>query len=359
MSRLATRVLVMAGGTGGHVYPGLAVADALRARGCEVAWLGTSAGLEARVVPAADIQLFCIKVRGLRGKGLLGWLRAPFLVTAAVVEAYGVLKRWRPQVVLGMGGFAAGPGGLAAWLSGRPLVIHEQNARAGLTNRVLAKFARRVLEAFPQTFAGAASVMHLGNPVRAEITAVPTLEQVDPPLRILVLGGSQGALFLNETLPSALALLSYEFDLHVTHQCGTRHEEITNAAYAAEAHALDVTVKPFVDDMATAYADAHLVVCRAGAMTVTELAAAGRAAFLVPFPHAVDDHQTANGEYLVSAGGARLAAQSTLNIARLAESLRALLSDAQQLVRMGHAARTAYVPRSAERVADVCLEVAQ
>jgi UDP-N-acetylglucosamine--N-acetylmuramyl-(pentapeptide) pyrophosphoryl-undecaprenol N-acetylglucosamine transferase len=359
MNTVLPRVLIMAGGTGGHVYPGLAVADVLRERGCAVAWLGTSAGLEARVVPKSNIELFCIKVRGLRGNGLVGWLRAPLAVTAAIAEAYGIVKRWRPDVILGMGGFASGPGGIAAWLSRVPLVIHEQNARAGLTNRVLAKFARRVLEAFPGTFAPSSRVSHLGNPVRADITTVPSLDDVRSPLRIVVFGGSQGASFLNEVVPRALAVLSTECDLQVLHQCGQKHAVSTTAAYESHPHQLQLQVAPFVQDMAAAYGQAHLLICRAGAMTVSELAAAGRAAILVPFPHAVDDHQSANAAYLVHAGGARMVAQSALDVDSMAAAIRALLSDPQQLIRMGHAARSAYVPQSAECVADVCMEMAR
>jgi UDP-N-acetylglucosamine--N-acetylmuramyl-(pentapeptide) pyrophosphoryl-undecaprenol N-acetylglucosamine transferase len=359
MTNAHPRILLMAGGTGGHVYPGLAVARELQARGCAVAWLGTATGLEARLVPDANIELHCIAVRGLRGNGVLGWLRAPFAVSAAVVDAMRVLKNWRPDAVLGFGGFVAGPGGVAAWLLRKPLLIHEQNARPGLTNRLLARISSRVLQAFPNTFSTRAAAHQCGNPVRAEIARVPTYEAPTgaAPVRILVLGGSQGAAFLNTTLPQALARVNSEIDLDVRHQCGAAHANTTATSYG-EASA-DVSIETYIGDMASAYEWAHLVIARAGAMTVTELAAAGRPSVLVPFPHAVDDHQTHNALYLVNKGAARCYQQRALDAQTLSEALLELLRMPQQLGCMAVAARSAHIPDADRYVADQCYEVAQ
>ncbi|MGH8561955.1 MAG: undecaprenyldiphospho-muramoylpentapeptide beta-N-acetylglucosaminyltransferase, partial [Nevskiales bacterium] len=293
----------MAGGTGGHVFPALAVAERLRELGHRVVWMGTQAGLEARVVPAHGLPIEWITIAGVRGKGLLTLLLAPLELLRALLQAIGILRRYRPQVVIGLGGFVAGPGGFAAWLLGRPLIIHEQNAIAGLTNRLLARLARRVLEAFPDTFPVSGKRLTVGNPVRPEIAALPPPEQRlagrSGAVRMLVLGGSLGALALNRGVPQALALLPPELRPDVRHQAGRTLDE-ANKAYAAAG--LDIQPEAFIEDMAAAYAWADLLVCRAGALTVAELAAAGLPALLIPFPHAVDDHQSANAHYLVSAG---------------------------------------------------------
>jgi UDP-N-acetylglucosamine--N-acetylmuramyl-(pentapeptide) pyrophosphoryl-undecaprenol N-acetylglucosamine transferase len=349
-------VMIMAGGTGGHVFPALAVAHELARRGHAVAWMGAPDSFESRVVPAAGFPIEFVRVSGLRGKGPLKLLLAPLLIARAMLDAWAALRRRAPAVVLGMGGFAAGPGGLVARLWGVPLVIHEQNAAAGLTNRWLARIAQRVLEAFPGTFAGAATV---GNPVREAILAVPEPEarlagrQGRP--RVLVIGGSQGARALNERVPAALALLPAAERPEVWHQ-GGRTLEAAQAAYRAAG--VEARLERFIDDMAQAYAWADLVVCRAGASTVAELAAAGCAALLVPFPAAVDDHQTRNGEHLVRAGAALLVAEAELTPRRLADALRALLGDRARLLAMAQAARRAAWERAEAKIADAVLEAA-
>jgi UDP-N-acetylglucosamine--N-acetylmuramyl-(pentapeptide) pyrophosphoryl-undecaprenol N-acetylglucosamine transferase len=294
----ATRVLIVAGGTGGHVFPALAVASALRERGVEVTWLGTRRGMEAKRVPEAGFPLDWVEVRGLRGKGVVGWLLAPFRLLRALIQALAVMRRRAPDVVLGMGGFVSGPGGLAARLSGRPLVIHEQNAIPGLTNRLLSRLAGRVLVGFPGTFPG--RERHTGNPVRAAIARLPEpaarLAGRSGPMRLLVLGGSQGALGLNRVVPEALAELSPEARPEVWHQAGERHVALAQEEYGQAG--VEGRVVAFIDDMSVAYAWADLVLCRAGALTIAELAAAGVGALLVPYPHAVDDHQSANAAFL-------------------------------------------------------------
>lgn len=353
-------VLIMAGGTGGHVFPALAVAERLRAAGMPVVWMGTRQGLEAKLVPAAGITIEWIGVAGLRGKGLRRLLTLPFMLGRALLQARTILRRLRPPVVLGMGGFASGPGGLAARLLGIPLVVHEQNAIAGLTNRWLARLASRVLEAFPGTFPASRRALAVGNPVRDAIAALP------PPalrfagregrLRLLVLGGSQGALALNQLVPQALAQLPEAARPEVWHQAGGRLHDTAAAAYQEAGVAARLT--PFIDDMAAAYAWADLVLCRAGALTIAELAAAGVAALLVPFPFAVDDHQTANAAFLARGGAARVVQQADLDAAALAALLGELLADRQALWAMAEAARALAQVDSAARVAAICLEQA-
>jgi UDP-N-acetylglucosamine--N-acetylmuramyl-(pentapeptide) pyrophosphoryl-undecaprenol N-acetylglucosamine transferase len=350
------KVMIMAGGTGGHVYPALAVAHELKARGHEVVWMGAPESFEARVVPANGFALEYVRVSGLRGKGLVKLLLAPLSIARAMLDAWAALRRQAPAAVLGMGGFAAGPGGLVAWLWGTPLVIHEQNAAAGLTNRWLARIARRVLQAFPGTFAGATTV---GNPVRAPIQAVPApqarLAARQGPAHVLVIGGSQGAKALNERVPAALALLAPHERPEVWHQAG-RTLAVAQEAYRRAG--VDATIDAFIDDMAAAYAWADLVVCRAGASTIAELAAAGCGAILVPFPAAVDDHQTRNGAYLVDRGAARLIPEARLDGATLAQALRELLGDRARLLAMAQAARAGAWTDAERRIADVVLEVA-
>jgi UDP-N-acetylglucosamine--N-acetylmuramyl-(pentapeptide) pyrophosphoryl-undecaprenol N-acetylglucosamine transferase len=358
MTRAATtRVLIMAGGTGGHVFPALAAARVLVERGCEVRWLGTQAGIEARLVPAAGIAVEWVRVSGLRGKGFAGWLTAPFKLTRAVRDALAAVKRWEPHVVLGLGGFVSGPGGVAAWLTRRPLVIHEQNAIAGLTNRILASLADVVAEAFPGSFGARTDVVFTGNPVRREIEQVPApavrLAGRGRP-RLLVFGGSQGAAALNRLVPAALALLAPSERPEVLHQTGRNRRDAVAAAYAAAG--IQADVREFVDDMAAAYAWADVAVCRSGALTVAELAAAGLASVLVPFPAAVDDHQTENARYLASRGAAVLLTEATLTAERLSHELKLLTApDARRRVAMSEAARAAFCPGAAEKLADLCL----
>lgn len=347
------KVLIMAGGTGGHVYPALAVAHELRARGHDVVWMGAPDSFEARVVPAQGFPIETIRVSGLRGKGVLKVLLAPLLIARAMLDAWAVLRRQAPGAVLGMGGFAAGPGGLVARLWGVPLVIHEQNAVAGLTNRWLARLAQRVLQAFPDTFAGATTV---GNPVRTAIQSVTEpgarLGARHGPLHALVIGGSQGARGLNQKVPEGLALLPAHERPEVWHQ-GGRTLAVAQEAYRRAG--VDATLEAFIDDMAAAYAWADLVICRAGASTIAELAAAGCAALLVPFPAAVDDHQTRNGAYLVSRGAAVLIPEAQLTGATLARTLRELLGDRARLLAMAQAARAATWPRAEAVIADAVL----
>lgn len=353
-------VMIIAGGTGGHVYPGLAVAEILRAQGCELCWMGTRRGVEARVVPAAGVSFVTVPVNGLRRSGASRWLTAPLMLTVAVAcAAFHILRR-RPALVLGMGGFVSGPGGLAAWLCRRPLVIHEQNAIAGLTNRWLAHFARRVLESFPATFPPRVGAIETGNPVRAEISAIAS-DHAAPPitdgLHVLIFGGSRGARALNELLPQALAASAVS-DLHVRHQCGAADVEATRARYASGAFAA-VTVEPYIDDMAGAYAKADLVISRAGATSVAEIAACGAAAILVPYPFAVDDHQTANAHYLADHDAAVLVAEAELGTPAFVTTLVDLLRDGERRRRLSRNARERARPQAAATVARHCLEVAR
>ena len=344
-------ILIMAGGTGGHVFPALAVAEQLRLLGWPVAWLGTRAGLEARVVPPTGIPMHWIRVSGLRGKGLLRQLTGPFMLVWALLQAAQILLRLRPAAVLGMGGFTTGPGGAMAWLLRRPLVIHEQNSVAGLTNRLLAPLAKPVLEAFPGSLPGA---VHTGNPVRSSIAALEFREP-DPGSRrprLLVVGGSLGATVFNEQVPVALAAIDTQQRPEVWHQTGLRHIDAARAAYDNA----DVAVRldAFIDDMAAAYRWADLVLCRAGALTIAELAAVGVASILVPYPYAVDDHQTANASYLVDAGAAILLPQSEMTPERLREHF-ALLQQPEQLRDMSRRARARALPDAAAQVAGHCI----
>lgn len=358
MTARSPHILIMAGGTGGHVFPALAVATALVERGARVSWLGTASGIEARLVPAHDFTLHTIDVAGLRGKGAWSWLMAPLRMLRACIQAIGLVHGLAPQLVVGMGGFAAGPGGLAARLLGKPLLIHEQNASVGLTNRVLACLATCVLQAFPRTFAPARAARTVGNPVRAEILALPApsvrWQEREDTIRLLVLGGSGGALAINERVPAALAQLDPVERPQVRHQAGATLEA-ARAAYGE--HGVAGQVSAFIDDMASAYAWADIVICRSGALTVAELAAAGIGALLVPYPFAVDDHQRANGEYLVKAGAARLIDQNDLSIARLAGEIRTLCSDRQALLERAQAARAVAWPRATDTIADACFQI--
>lgn len=354
-------IMVMAGGTGGHVYPALAVAHGLRAVGVPVVWMGTRRGLEARVVPAAGFPIAWLSVSGLRRKGLMIWLLAPIRILSACLQAGWVIGRVRPRLVLGMGGFAAGPGGLMCRLLRRPLVIHEQNARPGLTNRLLARLANSVLQAFPATFKPGVNALHTGNPVRADIVALAEPEARLGPrhgrLRVLIIGGSQGATFLNETVPSAIRSMPAAIRPEVRHQAGMSHVEATAAAYRHQG--LDADVVPFLDDIAEAYAWADLVIARSGAMTVAELAAAGLPSILVPYPHAVDDHQTLNARFLADRGAALLAVQQDLSVETLGDWLGELAVDRGRLLTMARRAREAARPDATDLVVRECLLVAE
>lgn len=368
--RLDAPIMILAGGTGGHIFPGIAVAQALTRRDATVVWLGSQQGLENRLVPAAGLRLETIAISGLRGKGSVALLAAPFRVLRAIWQARRVFKRYRPRAAISFGGFAAGPGGVAAWLTGVPLLVHEQNRIPGLTNRLLARLATRVLCGFPDAFPachrdataddpGQPSADWVGNPVRAEITAINApaerLAGRGAGLHLLVIGGSQGARALNTAVPAALARLR-ELPIEVRHQCGGSRLESTCADYATAQ--VKASVEPFIADMAAAYAWADLVVCRAGALTLAEVCAAGVASILVPFPAAVDDHQTANARFLLAAGAALLLAESALTAETLADSIATLAVDPERRLRMAQAARALAKPEAAVRVAEACLEAA-
>ncbi len=352
------RILIMAGGTGGHVFPALAVAGELRERGWEVEWMGTPDSFESRAVPAAGFPLEVVVARRLRGQGAFAALLAPLHLLRAVFQAWRILGRLRPQVVLGMGGFVTAPGGVASWLRGIPLVIHEQNRIPGMANRWLARLARRVLEAFPGSFPEAVGATATGNPVRRELLRVPPPEERlqgrSGPVRILVLGGSLGAQALNERLAGELAAAGRPME--VRHQAGRGKAEAARAAYAEAG--MEAQVTEFIDDMAEAYGWADLVICRAGALTVSELAVVGVASVLVPYPHAVDDHQTRNAEFLVEWGAARLLPQGELEAGKGTALIEELLADPALLLEMARRARALGRPDAARRVADQCVEVA-
>jgi UDP-N-acetylglucosamine--N-acetylmuramyl-(pentapeptide) pyrophosphoryl-undecaprenol N-acetylglucosamine transferase len=354
-------ILIMAGGTGGHVFPALALARLLRGQSLEVIWLGTERGLESRVIPAEGIPIERLSVGGLRGKGALTWLAAPFRLTLALLQALAVMRRYRPVVVVGLGGFVTGPGGVAAWLTRRPLIIHEQNAIAGFTNRCLAHLARIVLEAFPGSFGQGVPARLIGNPVRSDISALPPpaarFAGRTGPVRILVIGGSQGAARLNAVVPFALKRLTATLAFDVRHQAGERWIDAGRASYAQAGVRADV--RPFIEDMSEAYGWADLVICRSGALTVSELAAAGVGAILVPFPGAVDDHQAYNAQYLVREGAAVLILDRELTAERLADELQRLCGGRGKLLAMAERARLLAKPRAADELAASCAELAR
>ena len=347
-------LLIMAGGTGGHIMPGLAVAEHLKAAGWKIAWLGNPDGMEAQLTAGRGYELAWVRFTALRGKGLLRKLLLPFNLLRGFSQAWRQLKRIRPDVVLGMGGYISFPGGMMASLQGVPLLLHEQNSVAGLSNRVLAGVADRILTGFPDVLKKGDWV---GNPVRPEIAALPPpaqrYAQHDGPLRVLVVGGSLGAQALNETLPKALALMPEGGRPLVVHQAGEKHLPLLKSYYISAG--VNAECVAFVNDMAGAYDWADLVICRAGALTVAELAAAGVASLLVPFPHAVDDHQTSNARFLSSAGAAILLPQDQLTPERLAE-IRNL--SRQQLAQMAEKARALARPEATAAVAQVCAELA-
>lgn len=347
-------LLIMAGGTGGHIFPGLAVAEQARAAGWQVVWMGARGGMEERLVPRHGYAAAWIRAKAARGKGLLQKLLLPTNLLFSFWESAGHIRRIRPDVVLGLGGYVAFPGGMMASLLGRPLALHEQNAIPGLANRVLAGISDKVMVAFPDALARAEWT---GNPVRAEIAALAPpetrLRGREGPLKILVVGGSLGAQVLNEIVPRALALL--ERRAQVVHQSGEKHLETLRAHYAAAG--VQGELVAFIDDMARRYAEADLVICRAGAVTIAELSAGGMASILVPFPHAVDDHQTANARFLADRGAAILLPQRDLTAERLAGLIRSL--DRVALLEMARAARALGKPDAAQVVAQRCMELAR
>jgi UDP-N-acetylglucosamine--N-acetylmuramyl-(pentapeptide) pyrophosphoryl-undecaprenol N-acetylglucosamine transferase len=361
-------LMVMAGGTGGHVYPALAVAHEMRSRGWEVFWLGTRNGLEARVVPEANIDLIWLSVSGLRGKNVLRLLMTPLKLLVAFWQSLRTILARRPDVVLGMGGYTAFPGGMMAALLGKPLVVHEQNSIAGLTNRLLACVADRVLTAFPSAFIGSkdkpipcrkVDALWVGNPVRKEIARLANqphrFEDREGPLRLLVVGGSLGASALNTLLPKALALIPAERRPQVVHQSGRQQIEALKENYATAGVQADA--RDYIEDMAALYEWCDLAVCRAGAMTVAELTCAGVPAVLVPFPHAVDDHQTANARFLSEAGAALLVQQTALNAQKLADMLMSI--NRQKLAEMSRRAQALARPDATRTVAGICEDMAK
>lgn len=351
---MTRRVMVMAGGTGGHVFPALAVARYLKDAGHQVTWMGTLRGLEARLVPEAGFVIDWLSVAGFRGKHGFGLIKAPFLLLWACVQAASILRRRKPDLVIGMGGFVAGPGGFMAWLMRIPLVIHEQNTIPGTTNRLLARLASQVLEAFPGTFKHSVGAIWTGNPVRAEIVevfAAADEEIAAEKACILILGGSQGARRLNQSLPRVFGALRRKVEIF--HQTGARMQEETRAAY--QALAVEARVVAFVEDMSAAYRWADLVICRAGAMTVSELAISGLPSILVPFPFAIDDHQTRNAQFLVEAGAALLVPESEDLERDLSAALNGLLDDVSRIRRMAKAASALARPEATRVVAEYCL----
>ena len=355
MSKRPT-LLVMAGGTGGHIFPGLAVAKNLQAQGWDIHWLGTRDRMEAEVIPANDIDISFINISGLRGKGFKSLITVPFKLMQSVWQSISVINKVKPDVVLGMGGYASAPGGVAAKLKGIPLVLHEQNAVAGMSNLYLAKIANKVLAAFPNAFPSNVLAQVVGNPVRADISALYSEDKREIKKRVLVVGGSLGAKVLNETVPQAIGQIKLQ-DIDVWHQTGKGNSESVRAAY--EGYGIDmkkIIVADFIDDMAAAYDWADVVICRAGALTVSELAMAGKPAIFVPLPHAVDDHQTKNAEYIVKLGGAKLLPQDQFNGTALAQKLNVMFSSESTLQNMSKASKAASTPHATENVADTCKE---
>jgi UDP-N-acetylglucosamine--N-acetylmuramyl-(pentapeptide) pyrophosphoryl-undecaprenol N-acetylglucosamine transferase len=356
-------LLVMAGGTGGHVFPGLAVADALAAKNWSIHWLGTAERMEAQLVPKAGYPISFIDVVGVRGNGLARTLIAPFKVIKAVWQARNVIKNIQPDVVLGMGGFASGPGGVAAWMSGLPLIVHEQNAVPGMTNRLLSAIASRVMTGFERTFPAQqksnpkGKYKYVGNPVRAEFGQLQKKSNIALPLNILVVGGSLGAKPLNDNVPVALSELD---NFQVRHQCGAGHLPAVTALYQQYLKNDGAwQLEEFVDDMPAAYQWADLVICRAGALTIAEVAAAGVSAIFVPLPHAVDDHQTKNALALVDAQGAYLLPQSELQNGGLTKLLVRCIAAPAVLLEMGKRASTLAKFDAVEQVSQCCIDLAE
>lgn len=356
MTMVTRSVLVMAGGTGGHIFPGLAVAECLRNQGWTVAWMGNPTGMEYRLVPAKGFAFEGVKFSGLRGKGMLTKVLMPFRLARAMMQSWKILRRLKPSVVLGMGGYITFPGGLVSYLMGRPLVLHEANSVAGSANRVLARFATRVLTGFPKTLKEAQWV---GNPIRESFESLSDCRarygKRQGPLHLLIVGGSLGAAALNTVVPEALALLPADRRPNVLHQTGEQHLEAVTKTY--QQLGVNGELKPFIEDMAAAYANADLVICRAGAMTVSEISAAGVAACFVPFPYAIDDHQTANARFLSDAKAAILIPQSQLDADSLANLVLGLRRE--DLAEMAVKAQALAKFHATEEVASICEECAR
>jgi len=351
---MAGCIMIMAGGTGGHVFPALAVAHELQHRGWDVFWLGTRNSFESRVIPEQDISIEWVDIKGVRGKKLLQKLVVPFALLHAMFQAAKVIYRRKPDVVLGMGGFVSGPGGLVSRLMNKPLVIHEQNTIPGMTNRWLAKIAQQVFEAFPESFPKNVNAKVSGNPVRKEIFELEDkeIDSSEKQINLLILGGSLGAQALNELLPQAIALLPDDVIPNIRHQAGKGKNQMTEEAYVSSKVTAEIT--DFIGNMSEAYDWADLVICRSGALTVSELTAVGVASVLVPFPFAVDDHQTRNGQFLVDSGAAILIQQKELTASSLSEILKDLLTNRERLTAMAKAAKKHAMPNATKTIADAC-----
>jgi len=353
-------VMILAGGTGGHIFPGLAVANELRARSVPVIWLGSDGGMETRLVPQHQIAIETIAVRGLRGKGIMGLIRAPFVIVRSVFQAVGKVRQHKPRAVLSFGGFAAGPAGIAAWILRKPLLVHEANRAPGFTNRVLAKVADRVLCGFPDSFANVPNDV-VGNPVRSEIASVqaPELRLANRTgaIRLLVLGGSQGARAINATVPKVVADMKGKVEFEIRHQCGEKL--LADARQSYESAGVTANVEAFIQDMAAAYAWADIVIGRAGALTIAELCAAGVGSILIPFPGAVDDHQARNAQYLKECGAGDWLRQTETLEHDLKQLLGEFCEDRNFLLQLAIAARKAALPNAAKDVADIVLSEAE
>ncbi len=346
----------MAGGTGGHIFPGLAVAKRLMDEGIDVHWLGTQKGLEAKLIPDAGIPIHFITIQGIRGKGMKDIFLAPFRLLVAIFQASRIIRQLKPDILLGMGGFVSGPGGIASWIFRRPLLIHEQNAKPGTTNKWLAKVAKKVLEGFPDTFRDRQNVVAVGNPVRCEIADMPSPNRANKePRTLLVLGGSQGAMAINQLLPKTLALLPESIRPDVYHQTGEKYYKDTLAAY--QQAGVSAKIVPFIHDMHEAYGWADIVLCRSGASTIAELCAAGLGAILVPFPYAIDDHQTANANFMAKQDAALLIQQSDLTTEKLVDILQTFIQSKENCQRMAEAAYALRKTDAADKILLICKEV--
>jgi len=359
---MTKRLLVMAGGTGGHVFPGLAVASELVTQNWQIHWLGTSGRMEAQIVPQAGYQISFIDVVGVRKNGIVTLLLAPFKIIKAIIQAHKVIKQFQPHVVIGMGGFASGPGGVAAWLNRLPLVLHEQNAVPGMTNRLLSRIAKKVLTGFDKTFPEQklnqnSKYTWVGNPVRIEFATLPKKNSIDLPLNLLVVGGSLGAQVLNEMVPMSLGNIK---QINVRHQTGVGHLAKVQEAYSQQSIEQDLyKITEFIDDIPAAYAWADLVICRAGALTVAEVSAAGVPAIFVPLPHAVDDHQTKNAQTLIELNAAELLPQSELTAHNLRSLLEKYVQSPNILIEMGKRAKTVARLDAAKEVAHYCIKLSE
>ncbi|HEY5716330.1 MAG TPA: undecaprenyldiphospho-muramoylpentapeptide beta-N-acetylglucosaminyltransferase [Psychromonas sp.] len=345
-------LLVMAGGTGGHVFPGLAVADALTEQGWQVSWLGTSDRMEAQLVPEHGYEIDFIDIAGVRGNGLKRLLMAPIRIIKSIWQARAVLKKRNVDLVLGMGGFASGPGGIAAWTMGIPVILHEQNAAAGLTNRILSHFSKRVLMGFSGAFHNKKAVL-VGNPVRKQLVALPRkkISAENSPLNVLIVGGSLGAKVLNDLLPKVFSTFA-DTQFNILHQSGKGHYQALQESY--QKRQVKADVQEFIADMASAYNWADLVICRAGALTVAEIAVVGLPAIFVPLPHAVDDHQSKNAQYLVEQGAALLIPQKELTDEKLSDYLRSFLQNRELLTEMSQKSKKVAITDATERVTAIC-----